>query len=71
MRHIFLALDDSGDYKIQGDEFADVCEAIGTKFIKLDEPPFLKVPCFFLAFPLEILARTSAKRRRLHSRWSK
>ncbi|GAQ86801.1 hypothetical protein KFL_003120080 [Klebsormidium nitens] len=43
MRHIFLALDDSGDYKIQEDEFSDLCDAIGTKFIKLDEPPFLKI----------------------------
>jgi hypothetical protein len=43
MQHVFLALDDTGDHKIDEAEFLDLCEAIGTKFIKLDEPPFLQV----------------------------
>lgn len=49
MQHVFLALDDTGDHKIDEAEFLDLCEAIGTKFIKLDEPPFLQVRGRFLS----------------------
>nr|XP_043623765.1 two pore calcium channel protein 1A [Erigeron canadensis] len=39
---IFSALDDSGDFKINAEEFNDLCNAIALKFQKEDTEPWLK-----------------------------
>lgn len=39
---IFYALDDSGDFKINREEFSDLCNAISLKFDKADEPAYLE-----------------------------
>jgi two pore calcium channel protein len=45
---IFYALDDSGDFKINREEFADLCNAISLKFDKADEPAYIeKFPRIF------------------------
>ncbi|KAK9285308.1 hypothetical protein L1049_024499 [Liquidambar formosana] len=45
---IFDELDDSHDFKINMDEFADLCNAIALRFQKEDSPPwFEKFPSFY------------------------
>ncbi|CAM6046974.1 unnamed protein product [Sphagnum compactum] len=42
MQDIFYALDDSGDFKINKEEFADLCSAISLKFEKAEEPAYIE-----------------------------
>jgi hypothetical protein len=42
MQDIFYALDDSGDFKINEEEFADLCSAISLKFEKAEEPAYIE-----------------------------
>ncbi|CAM6101096.1 unnamed protein product [Calypogeia fissa] len=42
MEAVFLALDDSGDFKINREEFEDLCAAISLKFDKNDQPQWLQ-----------------------------
>ncbi|KAJ0879208.1 putative EF-hand domain, Ion transport domain, EF-hand domain pair protein [Helianthus annuus] len=44
---IFSALDDSGDFKINAEEFNDLCNAIALKFQKEDTEPWLKKFVFY------------------------
>lgn len=48
MEAVFYALDDSGDFKINRVEFADLCQAISLKFDKAEEPSwFEQYPAFY------------------------
>ncbi|KAL3701106.1 hypothetical protein R1sor_019128 [Riccia sorocarpa] len=42
MEAVFYALDDSGDFKINADEFTDLCQAIALKFDKQEIPQWLE-----------------------------
>jgi two pore calcium channel protein len=55
---IFYALDDSGDFKINREEFSDLCNAISLKFDKADEPAYLeRFPKFYHSKKFEAVQR--------------
>jgi two pore calcium channel protein len=55
---VFYALDDSGDFKINREEFSDLCNAISLKFDKADEPAYLeKFPRLYHSQKFEALKR--------------
>lgn len=56
MEAVFYALDDSGDFKINREEFSDLCKAISLKFDKAEEPSwFEQFPAFYKSGTLEFL----------------
>ncbi|XP_071700865.1 two pore calcium channel protein 1A [Rutidosis leptorrhynchoides] len=52
---IFTALDDSGDVKINAEEFNDLCNAIALKFQKEDTEPWLKKFPFYNSYLSEMI----------------